>query len=337
MKQFIPKRVLIEEQALNYPLGQELEEKFKKMNIPVKYIESHNRVRAEKEMQPTELFNWTKETLVIGVKKTLRFQSCYPSADYRVVMNTSCPGKCEYCYLSTNLGSASYLRIYVNIDEILEAVSKHIKKEEGKIVTFEASSSSDPVAVEHLTGSLKKLIEYFAELEQGRLRVVTKFPFVNNLLNIEHNNHTKFRFSINSAYVIDNFEHLTGSLEERLIAAKKIQNANYPLGFIIAPLMIYDGWEEGYTHLLDSLKEELANPNDPNLSFELIMHRFTTRSKKLIEARFPNTKLNLEKEEHEHKGFGKYVYTKEQAEHLEEFLRSKIEESFPQAKVEYFT
>ena len=337
MKKFEPKRVLIEKKALEYPLGKKIEEEFRAKNNPIEYIKSHNRVRAKKEMGPTELFNWTKETLVVGVKKTLKFKSCQPSADYRVVTSTSCPAKCEYCYLAKNLGSASYVRIYVNIDEILKAVKKHIRKGHGEIITFEASSSSDPIAVEHLTGSLKKMIEYFAKQDKGRLRVVTKFGFVNDLLNIDHNKHTRFRFSINSQDVIDTFEHLTANLNERIEAATKIQQAGYPLGFIIAPLMIYDGWKKDYLDLLTNLKKSLINPNDPNLTFELIMHRFSTRSKNLIEDRFPNTKLKLEKEEYHHKGFGKYVYPPDQAEELKNFMTDKLNDLFPKAKLEYFT
>ncbi|WP_018248499.1 spore photoproduct lyase [Orenia marismortui] len=337
MKQFKAKRVLIEDQALEYSLGRKLDKRFKEEGIPVEYIKSHNRVSPDEQMSPTALFNWTKETLVVGVKKTLRFKSCYPSADYRLVMNTSCPGKCEYCYLSTNLGSASYLRVYVNVEEILEAAKKHIAKGEGKIVSFEASSSSDPIAVEHLTGSLKKLIEFFAKEEKGRLRLVTKFAFVDNLLDIKHNQHTRFRFSINSNYVIKNFEHLTATLDERITAARKIQQAGYPLGFILAPLMIYDGWQKDYEQTLKKLSSELTITQNQPLSFELIMYRFTTRSKKLIEARFPNTKLKLDKDSHHHKGFGKYVYPEEKAERLKEFIEGRIKYYFPQAKIEYFT
>ncbi|WP_408956320.1 spore photoproduct lyase [Natroniella sp. ANB-PHB2] len=337
MKKFEPKRVLIEHDALNYKLAQELEKKFKDTGIPIDYIESHNRVRAEKEMNPIELFNWNKETLVIGVKKTLNFKSCQPSADYRLVTSTSCPAKCEYCYLAKNLGSAAYLRIYVNLKEILKAVKKHIRKGRGEIITFEASSSSDPVAVEHLTGSLAKIIKYFAKQDRGRLRVVTKFSNVDSLLDIKHNNHTRFRFSLNSSYVIKNFEHLTSTLDERITAASKIQQAGYPLGFILAPLMIYDGWQEDYLDLLTELKARLVNPAASNLTFELIMHRFSTRSKNLIENRFPNTKLKLDKEKYHHKGFGKYVYPPQQAEELKEYLTKKINEFFPQAEVEYFT
>ncbi|MBM7556713.1 spore photoproduct lyase [Halanaerobacter jeridensis] len=336
MKKFYPKRLLIEKEALKYPLGKKLEKKFLDDELSVEYIKSHNRVGPEEQMSPLQLFNWAKETLVVGVKKTLNFKSCQPSADYRLVTTTSCPGKCEYCYLSTNLGSAVYPRIYVNIKEILKAVKKHIRKGRGEIVTFEASSSSDPLAVEHLTDSLRQTIEYFATQPKGRLRVVTKFGFVDNLLDVNHQGRTKFRFSINPEYIIKNFEHGTSSLAERIAAAAKIQKADYPLGFIIAPLIMYPEWKEGYEELLTTLKDKLDNPQDQRLSFELIQYRFSTRAKRLIEARFPNTKLKLNKEDYHHKGFGKYVYPKDQEEELKSFMEERIKENFPQAEIEYF-
>lgn len=334
MKKFHPKRILIETEALQYPLGRELEDEFLDEGLEIEYIKSHNRVSPEEKMSPLELFNWAKETLVIGVKKTLRFKSCRPSADYRLVTTTSCPGKCEYCYLSTNLGSAVYPRVYVNLKDILKAVKKHIRKGKGEIVTFEASSSSDPIAVEHLTGSLKEVIKYFATQKLGRLRVVTKFAFVDDLLEIDHGGHTRFRFSINPPWIINNFEHKTSSLEERIEAAAKIQEANYPLGFIIAPLIIYPDWKEGYKRLLTNLADKIEDHKD--ITFELIQYRFSTRTKRLIEKRFPNTKLELNKEDYHHQGFGKYIYPEEKERELKSFLKKEIQDRFPKAKVEYF-
>ena len=337
MKLFEPKRVFIEERAMEYPLGKEIKERYQKKDIPIKMIESHNRIDwGEKELPKKELFELAKSTLVVGVKKTLRFQSCKPSADYRLVTGTSCPAYCQYCYLAATLGSAVYIRVYVNFEEILEAVKKHIKKSEKPITTFEASSSSDPLAVEHITGHLKRLIPFFAQRDAARLRAVTKFANVDSLLDLEHNGNTRFRFSLNSKYVIDSFEQKTASMAERVEAAGKIQEAGYPLGFILAPLMIYDGWKEGYTEMLELLQQTLRNPEE-KMTFELIMHRYTTKAKNIIEARYPNTKLDFSKENREHKGFGKYVYQEDVAKELESFMREKVKKYFPNANVEYFT
>lgn len=337
MNLFEPKRIFIEEAALNYPIAKEIKNRYKKKGIPMKIIESHNRIDwGEKELSKKELFDLAKSSLVIGIKKTLKFQCCKPSADYRIVTSTSCPAQCEYCYLAATLGSAVYIRVYVNIDDILRTAQTYIDKSDQSITTFEASSSSDPLAVEHITGHLKKMILFFADQPNAILRTVTKFANVDSLLNLPHNSRTRFRFSLNSDYVIRNFEHGTASMRERVEAAGKIQKAGYPLGFILAPLMIYDSWQDDYEEMLVHLHETLLNPDD-ELHFELIMHRFNTKAKNLIQARYPETKLNFSMENREHKGFGKYVYNKDTAYELEDFMRNKVHKYFPNAKIEYFT
>jgi spore photoproduct lyase len=337
MKLFEPKRVFVEEGALQYALGDEIKERYEKRNIPVTVIESHNRIDwGEKELTKKELFDLAKSTLVVGVKKDLKFQHCYPSADYRLVTGTSCPARCEYCYLSATLGSAVYIRVYVNTDDIMKAIQKHIDKSDKPITTFEASSSSDPLAVEHITGYLQKLIPFFADQSNARLRAVTKFANVDPLLNLPHNGHTRFRFSLNADYVINTFEKATASMKERIEAAGKMQCADYPLGFILAPLIIYDGWKDGYTEMLELLRQTLHNPED-ELTFELIMHRFTTKAKNIIEARYPETQLDFAMENRVHKGFGKYVYKEDVAKELEAFMRNTVQQYFPNAKIEYFT
>lgn len=337
MKLFQPKRVFIEDGALEYPLGEKISDQYKSQGIPVKIIESHNRIDwGEKELSKKELFELAKSTLVVGVKKTLKFQCCKPSADYRIVTSTSCPARCEYCYLAATLGSAVYIRVYVNINEILDKAQKYIDKSDQNITTFEASSSSDPLAVEHITGHLKEMILFFANQPNAILRTVTKFANVDSLLNLPHNGRTRFRFSLNSDYVIRNFEHGTSSMHERIEAAGKIQQAGYPLGFILAPLIIYDDWQEGYEDMLIHLQKTLHDPKD-KLHFELIMHRFNTKAKNLIQARYPETKLDFSMENREHKGFGKYIYKEETAKELEDFMRQKVMEYFPNAQIEYFT
>lgn len=77
------------------------------------------------------------------------------------------------------------------------------------------------------------------------------------------------------------------------------------------------------------------------MTFELIQHRFTGVAKDLILERFPKTKLDMEEEKRSLKwgrfGRFKYVYPKEQAEDIKQYLISLIEERFPNAHIKYFT
>ena len=167
--------------------------------------------------------------------------------------------------------------------------------------------------------------------------VVTKSDHVESLLGRLIKGIHRFRFSINTEEIINEHEEGTAPLEGRLDAAVRVHGAGYPLGFIVAPLIIYEGWQSGYTSMLDKLAASLPEAAMRDLTFELIMHRFTQRSRRLILERFPDTTLAMDTRDRIHKGFGKYVYEPQKAQELEGVLRSLISERFPEAQIEYFT
>lgn len=338
---FLPDLVFFEPQALAYPLGQELYQRYQKEQVPVKMTTSHNQVRGIPGETELEQYRNAKRTLVVGVRKTLTFEPSKPSAEYALPLATGCAAHCHYCYLNTNIGSKPYIRVYVNTDEILGQAQKYIEERSPEITRFEAACTSDPISIEHITGNLRRAIEFMGEQPLGRLRFVTKFHMVDSLLDARHNKHTRFRFSVNADYVIKNFEPGTSSFAERIEAAGKVADAGYPLGFILAPLYRFDGWKEGYTDLLERLSQKLNKTAKQDLTFELIQHRFTKIAKSLILKRYPKTKLEMNEEERKYKwgkyGKGKYVYPTDQAEELKGHLEQEIYRLFPEARIEYFT
>ncbi|WP_225998985.1 spore photoproduct lyase [Paenibacillus sp. BJ-4] len=340
-KPFLPDLVFFEPDALNYPKGQRIMDWVKAKDIPYRMTTSHNRITNLPGETEVEKYRMAKKTLVVGIRKTLTFDQSKPSAEYAIPISTGCMGHCHYCYLQTTLGAKPYIRVYVNTDDILNAAKAYIEERVPEITRFEAACTSDPVGLEHITGSLGELIRFMADEEYGRLRFVTKYHHVDPLLDIKHNGHTRIRFSINSDYVIKQFEPATSRFEERIEAAGKIARAGYPLGFIIAPIIWYDGWEEGYSELLRRLGETLPQHATTDLTFELIQHRFTKTSKAVIEKRYPKTKLEMDMEKRKKKwgrwGQNKYVYPDEQQNALREFITERIFEHFPLSRIEYFT
>lgn len=335
---FYPDRVIFEQDALEYPLGKSLWESFKRADIEVIVTRSHNRITGIPGKNPQEAYREAKRTLVFGVRRTLTFQTCKPSAHYQLPLTTSCPGKCEYCYLLGSLPSKPYIRAYVNIEEILGKARDYIVKRQPEVTIFEGSATSDPVPVEKYTGALAKTILFFAIQDFGRFRFATKFTEIDSLLILKHNGRTTVRFSVNTTRIIKSLEHGTPKLEQRLKAARKVIEAGYPTGFIIAPIIAYPGWETDYIDLLTSIRESL--PDSQVLSFEFITHRFTVRAKNRIKTLFPNTVLPMNEENRKFKfgqfGYGKYVYAPQLMHRLKETLVSKTEELFPGAKIDYF-
>ncbi|KHD85199.1 spore photoproduct lyase [Bacillus ginsengihumi] len=342
MKPFIPQLVYFEPQALEYPLGKKLFDMFSKQkHVEIRYTTSHNQVRNLPGENDFQRYRIAKSTLVVGIRKTLKFDTSKPSAEYAIPLATGCMGHCHYCYLQTTMGSKPYIRTYVNVEEILHAAQQYIDERAPQITRFEASCTSDIVGIDHLTHSLKKTIEFFGQSKYGRLRFVTKFDNVDHLLDADHNGKTRFRFSINAEYVIKYFEPGTARLIERINAARKIAHAGYPLGFIIAPIYLHEGWKEGYRTLLEQLAETLPKEAQTGVTFELIQHRFTKPAKKVIQKNYPMTKLELEEEKRRYKwgkyGIGKYIYQKEEENEIRETLSAYIQQYFPNGTIEYFT
>jgi spore photoproduct lyase len=73
----------------------------------------------------------------------------------------------------------------------------------------------------------------------------------------------------------------------------------------------------------------------------VIQHRFTPIAKGFILNRFPNTKLDMDETRRSMKwgkyGKFKYVYPKDTAQEMKEYISSLIYERFPAARIDYFT
>lgn len=337
---FIPKRILFERGSLDYEIGKTIYNTFKdNKNIEIIKLTS-NKI---KEKIPGEdlhsFYRAGKDTLVVGIKKRSKFQSCKPSANWQLPLISGCIAHCQYCYLNTNLGDKPYIKVNVNTDDILNQVNEYILERLPSKTLFEGSATSDPIPIEPYTNSLKTTIEFFADSEYGRFRFVTKFSDVDSLLDIEHKGHTEIRFTLNTDKVITDFENRTSPIDKRIEASVKIANARYPIGFIIAPVFLYENWKSDYKQLLMNLRNRLPENLIKPITFEIISHRYTPRAKNIILEVFPETTLPMVDEERKYKygqfGYGKYVYTKEQLAEMKEFFTTEINSIFNNAVIKY--
>lgn len=341
VKPFVPQLVYVEPRAMDYPLGKKLIAKFQDMGIEIRETTSHNQIRNLPGDNHFQKYRVAKSTLVVGIRKTLKFDTSKPSAEYAIPLATGCMGHCHYCYLQTTMGSKPYIRTYVNVDEILDAADAYMSERAPEMTRFEASCTSDIVGIDHLTHTLKRAIEHFGRSEYGQLRFVTKFAHVDHLLDAHHGGRTRFRFSVNDDYVIRAFEPGTSKLDERIEAAVKVSKAGYPLGFIVAPIYLHENWKTGYRELFQKLEAALPADAKKDLTFELIQHRFTKPAKRVIQKNYPMTKLELDESKRKWKwgryGIGKYVYPDEDQHEIKKTMKGYVDTYFPQSRMEYFT
>jgi spore photoproduct lyase len=336
---FIPKRIIFEKNALEYDIANEIMNRFKNTDTEIIMLDSN---KLKQNIPGDDLFTQYREgkrTLVVGVKKGLKFQTCKPSAHYQLPLVSGCMGQCEYCYLNTRLADKPFIKVNANIEDILNQAQNYIDERLPDITIFEGSATSDPIAVEPYTQSLQTAIIFFGKNPNARFRFVTKYNDVDTLLDIEHNGHTEIRFSLNTDTVIRQYEHLTASCDKRIEASIKVAKAGYPVGFLIAPIFIYDNWQQEYHNLLLKLSTELPKDLRFPVTFEIISHRYTTTAKNIITEVFPESNLPMQDEQRKFKygqfGYGKYVYPKESLDHIKEFFTKEIEQLFNNSEILY--
>ncbi|QSJ20634.1 radical SAM protein [Nostoc sp. UHCC 0702] len=340
----MPERVLFTPAALNEPWGQKILARVESLNLPIEEL-PRNRLTGLRGESDRETYNISKRTLAIvtAPPSSLKLSPIPPSADWQFHIAEGCPAHCQYCYLAGSLSGPPVIRVFANLPQILENLANYQRPKEA--TTFEVSCYTDPLGIEHLTGSLAECIRYFGTRSDGHLRWVSKFDAVDALLDLPHNGHTRCRVSVNAAAIAGRFEGGTASVASRLAALRRLAlptnrgGGGYPVGLVIAPIMPIDDWQMHYSRLFDSISEALDF--DCDLNFELISHRFTPGSKEVLQTWYPQSKLDMDETNRTIKrnkfGGTKYVYDKDTMKALRHFFESEITKRFPNAEILYWT
>ena len=348
-KMWIPERVVFTPAALEYAHGKRIFERVKSLGFPAE-IEKNNRLAGLRGEDERATYNKAKRTLAVVVAPPGQFklQPIPPSANWQFHLAEGCPAHCQYCYLAGSLSGPPVVRAYANLDEILENLKGFVASEatSSTRTTFEVSCYTDPLSLEHLTGSLSHCIDFFGrEMPRAQLRWVSKFDNVDGLLSIEHNGATRCRASVNSPFVSRRFEGGTATVEKRLAALRKLAlprengGGSYPAGIVIAPIMALPNWQDDYSMLFDKIEKSLDFPCD--LTFELITHRFTPGSRDVLQGWYPKSTLDMSDDGRELKrnkfGGAKYVYPRAQMKEMRAWFSSEIARRFPHATLLYWT
>lgn len=341
---WLPEQVLFTPSAYEDPWGQQIRERVEHWGLPIKVLKQ-NRLTGLRGESERETYAIAKRTLAVvtAPPSQLKLSPIPPSADWQFHLAQGCPAHCQYCYLAGSLQGPPVIRAYANLPQILDNL-QHFEKPE-QSTTYEVSCYTDPLGIEHLTGSLAECIRYFGTRDRAYLRWVSKFDAVDELIDLPHHGHTRCRFSINAASISRFLEGGTATVAERLQAIRRLAlpkargGGGYRVGFVIAPIMPIEHWRKEYTQLLDAAAAALDFECD--LTFELITHRFTPGSKGVLEQWYPNSRLDLDESTRVTKrnkfGGVKYVYDKDTMADLREFFETAIAQRFPSGEILYWT
>ena len=174
---------------------------------------------------------------------------CQPA--YALHSFWGCHFRCAYC----SLGHIAH--VYVNVEDWVEHIAARFasvgEKSPGQRL-FQWDNGSDIVCWEPEYGGTEMLINLFAQQPGRYLELyVGKSDIVDFMLDLDHRGHTTCCWSLSHETQADDLEPRTASMEARLAAARKCQEAGYPVRIRFSPIIPTVGWEHDMRHMIRPL------------------------------------------------------------------------------------
>ena len=165
-------------------------------------------------------------------------------------ISNGCYFSCEYCYMQQTYRKVfPFIKFAVNYDDMLAELERETKK--GPRV-YDMGELQDSLSFDELYPLTRILVPFFADTD-SKLLLLTKSDCIDNLVSLQgvHNGRTIASWSINSQFVIDNMEHNTATLDQRVQSASRVQEAGYELRFRFDPLIMTENWRQEYSEMVE--------------------------------------------------------------------------------------
>ena len=160
--------------------------------------------------------------------------------------SNGCFYQCDWCYLKLTYRAAfPFITIRAQYDRIKQQITRRLNQASSPVI-FNSGELADSLSMEHLTRAGQEFIPWFGQSQNGYLFMLTKSDNVDDILDLSHNGHTIVAWSMNNESVSRRFEVGAPTFERRLEAARKIQNAGYPVRIRLDPIVPFQGWEKAY-------------------------------------------------------------------------------------------
>jgi spore photoproduct lyase len=121
------------------------------------------------------------------------------------------------------------------------------------------------------------------------LELKSKSVNIDNLRGLDHCGRTVVAWSLNSPVIMAREEIRTASLEERLAAAARCAGWGYKLAFHFDPIILHQGWQEGYRATIERLFAVV--PAEAIVWISLGALRYLPPLKQIAALRFPASRF----------------------------------------------
>jgi spore photoproduct lyase len=168
----------------------------------------------------------------------------------------SCNFDCSYCSIQS-----FYRDNQVVFDESFANNLSKLKLNSDEIYHIGTGQSSDSLTWSNKHGMLAALIDFAKSNPNVILELKTKSANISYLSRVEIPPNIICTWSLNTQTIIENEEHKTASLQQRLDAASKIADRGAIIGFHFHPIVHYSGWQQEYESIYTQIQGRF-NPTD---------------------------------------------------------------------------
>ena len=210
---------------------------------------------------------------------------------YQVLdLMSGCPMDCSYCILQAYLNNP-VITVFVNLLDLIDGVEGMANRIPWRFLRVGPGELSDSLALDHMTRFTDELVTWFAGHRDRILELKTKSDRVDHLLNLWHAGQTVVSWSLNPPSIISSEEHGTPSLAQRLIGARRCQEAGYPIGLHFDPMIFECSWEREYREMVEQVFHVLDSRRVIWISMGAL--RFSPSLRPIIQDRFPQSRILL--------------------------------------------
>jgi len=160
----------------------------------------------------------------------------------------SCGFDCSYCSIQS-----FYNENKIGFDKEFKQKLQNLKLDPNKTYHIGTGQSSDSL----MWGNREGILDALFDFARGNPNVILEFKTKSN--NIKYLLHNKVpsniivTWSLNTQTIIDNEEHLTASLKERIDSARALADIGVIVGFHFHPIVEYEGYLDEYRAIYDEL------------------------------------------------------------------------------------
>jgi spore photoproduct lyase len=173
----------------------------------------------------------------------------------------NCMYGCSYCSIQTFYNDS------ITFDERLADKLKDIELEPDRFYHFGTGQASDSLVWGNRNGNLDALCKFANDHQNVLLEFKTKSDNISYLLEHDIPDNVVCSWSLNTAAVIANEEHLTVNLERRIYAARQVADKGIKVAFHFHPMVYYEGWDQDYPAIATELMTRFSPEEVRFISF----------------------------------------------------------------------